>query len=458
VPTGGRFTITGHDESAISLADATLVALQEVLRGTGSRPARRVALVSGNYVPAVAVRGGPDPRHADGRATWWGAHFLTAEYGGRTKQGRVGEYPQMPDDFTPKRTLGQALSGHRRTHRMAYSNQAGGYTLRMPSATSIKAYDRETGGTFDVPVSARDAAGRTLSGWVRVTHHRGGWTSTPVGDFGPRTGAQVAESVAAVLEARRPSRALDEVGDLLARRRERQRAQGVPVSAVKSSFIAGVGYDKATGTMDVAMTGGRVYGYRVSPEVHRAVTESTSPGGAYNRLVKGTGRAAIARCPQCGRFFAETAHACPARHELRPQTIRNVRAREAAAALAHPVPSRAGIPPQGNQVQGSPPPAMRDAAMLRPESATRHSPPPVDVRNAEFSVFAYMPPGIDRPATAGWTCSGRVATALSRHATSQYVPLQYGPRWANGDTGSCCSPVPVPSSPGRRTPSTRRAG
>ena len=59
VPTGGRFTITGHDESAISLADATLVALQEVLRGTGSRPARRVALVSGNYVPAVAVRAAP---------------------------------------------------------------------------------------------------------------------------------------------------------------------------------------------------------------------------------------------------------------------------------------------------------------------------------------------------------------------------------------------------------------
>jgi hypothetical protein len=94
---------------------------------------------------------------------------------------------------------------------MAYSNKAGGYTLRMPSATSIKAFDRETGGTFDVPVSARDAAGRTVSGWVRVTHHRGGWTSTPVGDFGPRTGARVAESVAAVLEARRPSRALDEV-------------------------------------------------------------------------------------------------------------------------------------------------------------------------------------------------------------------------------------------------------
>ncbi len=128
--------------------------------------------MSGNYVLAVAVRGGPDPRHAHGRATWWGAHFRTAEYGGGTPAGQVGEYPQMPDDFTPKRTLGQALSGHRRTHRMAYINKAGGYTLRMPSATSIKAFDRQTGGTFDVPVSARDAAGRSVSGWVRVTHHR----------------------------------------------------------------------------------------------------------------------------------------------------------------------------------------------------------------------------------------------------------------------------------------------
>ncbi|HEY5149332.1 MAG TPA: hypothetical protein VIJ23_05840, partial [Mycobacterium sp.] len=256
MPTGGRFATAGHGESPISLADATAVGMQEVLRGRNGQQ-RRVALVSGNYVPAVAVRGGPDPRSSSGRELWWGAHFLTAEYGGRTTHGRVGEYAQMPDDFTPKKTTGQTLSGHRRTHRMAYSNRAGGFTLRMPSATSIKAFEQETGGTFDVPVSARDAAGRTVAGWVRVTHHRGGWASTPVGDFGPRTGAQVAESVAAVLEARRPSRALGEVGDLLARRRERQRAQGVPVSAVKSTFIAGVGYDKATGTMAVAMTGGR---------------------------------------------------------------------------------------------------------------------------------------------------------------------------------------------------------
>ncbi len=39
-----------------------------------------------------------------------------------------------------------------------------------------------------------------------------------------------------------------------------------------------------------------MYGYLVSPEVHRAVTESTSPGGAYNRLVKGTGRSTELRC------------------------------------------------------------------------------------------------------------------------------------------------------------------
>ena len=83
----------------------------------------------------------------------------------------------MPDDFTPKKTAGQSLSGHRRTHRMAYSDHAGGFTLRMPSATSIKAFEKETGGTFDVPVSARDAAGRTVAGWVRVTRHRGGWAA-----------------------------------------------------------------------------------------------------------------------------------------------------------------------------------------------------------------------------------------------------------------------------------------
>jgi hypothetical protein len=43
-------------------------------------------------------------------------------------------------------------------------------------------------------------AGRTVSGLVLVTHQRDDWTSTPVGDFRPRTGTQVAESVSAVLE------------------------------------------------------------------------------------------------------------------------------------------------------------------------------------------------------------------------------------------------------------------
>ena len=174
------------------------------------------------------------------------------------------------------------------------------------------------------PVRAR------RGGW-----RRGGWASTPVGDFGPRTGAQVAESAAAVLEARRPSRALNEVGDLLARRRERQRLQGVPVSAVRSTFIAGVGYDKATGTMAIAMTGGRLYGYQVPAEVHRAVAESTSPGGAYNAVVKGTDRAGIARCERCGRFYPDTAaHNCPVRHTPRPESTRNVRAREAATSIS----------------------------------------------------------------------------------------------------------------------------
>lgn len=461
LPTGGRFATAGHGESPIRLADATPVVLQEVLCGPNGQP-RRVALVSGNYVPAVAVRGGPDPRSASGREQWWGAHFLTAEYGGRTAQGRVGEYPQMPDDFTPRRTGGQALSGHRRTHRMAYSNHAGGFTLRMPSATSIKAFDRENGGTFDVPVSARDAAGRTVSGWVRVTRHRGGWASTPVGDFGPRTGAQVAESVAAVLEARRPSRALNEVGDLLARRRERQRAQGVPVSTVKSSFIAGVGYDKATGTMAVAMTGGRLYGYQVPPEVHRAVAESTSPGGAYNALVKGTGRAAIARCPMCGRFYPDRArHLCPVRHTERPATTRNVRAREAAAVSRppRPVPGASVVTGVPNTATPRPAPAPVPAPAHTPPSRPavaavvdpyrssstvnptgRHQPAPLGIRlpnAAAFTAPSKTPAGqrVSARPDAGWTASERVAAAVTRHASSHYVPDHYGRRSTNGDDG-----------------------
>ena len=107
------------------------------------------------------------------------------------------------------------------------------------------------------------------------------------------------------------------------------------MSAVRSTFIAGVGYDKATGTMAVAMTGGRLYGYQVPAEVHRAVAESTSPGGAYNALVKGTDRAGIARCERCGRFYPDTAaHNCPVRHTPRPESTRNVRAREAATSLS----------------------------------------------------------------------------------------------------------------------------
>ena len=40
LPTGGRFAATGHDESPVSLADATPVGLQEVLRGERSQAGR----------------------------------------------------------------------------------------------------------------------------------------------------------------------------------------------------------------------------------------------------------------------------------------------------------------------------------------------------------------------------------------------------------------------------------
>ena len=348
-----------------------------------------------------------------------------------------------------------------------------GFTLRMPSATSIKAFDRETGGTFDVPVSARDAAGRTVSGWVRVTHHRGGWASTPVGDFGPRTGAQVAESVAAVLEARRPSRALNEVGDLLARRRERQRVQGVPVSAVKSTFIAGVGYDKATGTMAVAMTGGRLYGYQVPPEVHRAVAESTSPGGAYNALVKGTGRAGIARCERCGRFYPDTAGAqlpgaahAAARHDAqRPGPGgRGMRCPAVRSASAAP---------------GGVAPATRTAATARSTPAAIPERPALAAccgrrGGRPVSVQHHGEPGRTGRARPLRAATNSCPSNGSRAGNTPGGPRRSGspPRWPDtppatraraasrrptATTGWCTSPAPVPTSPATPTPSTHPA-
>ncbi|WP_022893264.1 hypothetical protein [Agromyces subbeticus] len=299
-PIGGQFAQEPRGESTISLGPSG--------RTLEERDVRRTALENGGYVSPMAGRALDAPASSEGRGQWWDTHFVRAEY----QQVGAG-YPQMPDDYTPSMTSGHSISGNRRTHRMAYAGA--GVTLRMPSVTSLKRFaDEQHGRTFDVPVSA-EFPGGTVSGWVRVTRHgKHEWSVSGLG-FGEQEKAYVTEAVSAVLEARRPSRALAQVGNLLERRRARFAAGGTKIDPTeRSSFISGVGYDRGSGSMLVKI-GSRSYGYKVSMQKFEAVRGAKHPGQAYNAIVKGQTRTEIASCEKCSRFYsAGTAHRCPSRH------------------------------------------------------------------------------------------------------------------------------------------------
>lgn len=300
VPTGGEFTHRTRDEAAVTLQRAAGNVTE------AERQLRHDALRLGGFVPAVAtpiVRGAADARQ------WWDAEFARGEY-----QGEDGGYAKLPDDWTPARTGGNALSGHRRTHRIRYENEE--VSLQMPSATTIKAFAAGVGyETFDVPVSASYPGGNVQC-WVRVTRNGPGeWSVSGLG-MDDKASAYVSEAVSAVLEMRSPSTALIRNPDLMARRRARFASGGVKISqTAKSGFISGVGYNAADGTMAVKI-GNRHYSYRVSQEVFNRVRGARSPGQAYNMLVKGREHAnEVSSCEKCGRFFAADAqHRCPSRH------------------------------------------------------------------------------------------------------------------------------------------------
>lgn len=292
------------------------------------RAQRHAALEESGFIPAVS---GSAERSGTTRSkvgTWWDSHFVRAEY----RPDDAG-YPQMPDDFTPSQTGGRALSGSRRTHRMSYAGPD--VTVRMPSATSIKRYARETGQTFDVPVTATFPGGN-ISGWVRVTQNGPNEWSAQGLNFPGGDAVQVAEAVGAVLESRRPRNSLHAAGDLLARRAERIASAGERIQeSSKSSFVTGAGYDRSRGVLAVKI-GDRVYGYKASLERVRAFSAATSVGQAYNRLVKGTQVSPVIECAKCHRFNVEgQAHRCPSRHrEPAAGPVLGVAAARAAAKLA----------------------------------------------------------------------------------------------------------------------------
>ena len=298
---------------------------------------KRAALLERGFVPATP---GPStagsPREAGNAANWWQDAHARAEV-------RIdgNDIPQMPDDYTPSGGAGRSLAGRRRTHRRLYSS--GEIAIRMPSAAAIRRYSTELGGgTFDVPISAEGPAGRPIAGHVRVTETSPGCWSVAAVNMPKGADAKIAEAVNAVLEARRPTFALDQVekaGGLLEKARERRAAAGVELSDVNSTWIRGAGYNDETGEVVLDLLGRR-YAYEVPRGVYEYVMSAPSPGSAYNALIKGRYPShAVDSCDTCGRSYRSgTGHACVG---LRTRTdvvpIHNARVR--AYVMREPIPA-----------------------------------------------------------------------------------------------------------------------
>lgn len=275
-PTGGQYAEHTH-----TAADAVVLGF-----------ARRAEILqTGGYAPAIVMRSASDPRSSTRAKEWWDRARISAEYGGKG-------YPQMQD----------LVEGP--VQRRFYGSDR--LKLRMPAVSSIRACAAANPGTFDVPVSMSLDGANPVQGWVRVTPGANGtWQVNTLGGDGPAA-AELAEAVATVLEARRPTKALAEAGDLLAAHRKRRGAPGTPMREVNSSFIHEVGYDDAAGILATRI-GERVYGHRVDREVFAAMKESENPGIAFNRLVRGRSPgAAVEQCKSCRRFYSPAAsHTCP---------------------------------------------------------------------------------------------------------------------------------------------------
>lgn len=293
---------------------------------------QRLALIrDGRYVKAVSTDAVVDPSTTAGIDDYWDGAFYTSEY----RPSDAGYIPQMPDDETPRKTGGRAMSQHRRTHRMRYSG--GGVEVRMPSATAMRRFaDRlpPHQQTFDMPVTATYPGG-SVTGWVRCTRHGDhDWSTEPLNFKDPKGGAVVAEAVESIASSKRPTMALAEVGDTLAARRAQKTERPEAFTPEgRSSFISKMSYRRSDQTAMVSISSKtkahpegitRTYGYKATPEEFKKVVTGTrrdpeakrSVGGAYNDHLKrpadGSERQVeLAQCPRCKEHYpASSAHKC----------------------------------------------------------------------------------------------------------------------------------------------------
>ena len=293
----------------------------DVLEPVSMTADRLEQLRAGGYTEPIVYRPVKDTIGA-----WWADHFAAAEYGASD-----GDIVKMPDDYTPGRKAGRALSGNRRTHRIRYTGQ--GAEFRMPSASAIRRFAGDGHRVFDVPVEVTRPDGTRVAGWVRVAGAGHAWTTQALGFGQPSDEAAVAEGVAAILESRRPAVALNDAGNLLDRHRRSRARVGVRPAPVNSGWIEAVGFDAEQSLMVMRTSNGRTYGYDVHRALYQAVAGAASPGRAFNTLVRKKARhVEVSECGSCGRVYVRNPHVCPAgaadRHtaDLYSQRIRMVAA------------------------------------------------------------------------------------------------------------------------------------
>ncbi len=170
-------------------------------------------------------------------------------------------------------------------------------------------------------MEATNADGRQITAWVRAVRHGPGSWSVSGLEFGGTADAQVSEAVASVLESRRPTMALRAAGDLVEKHRQRLADLGVMLGAVRSSWIAAVGYSDTDGLLTMQTRTKtdadghpvlpRTYGSHVPREVFEQLAASDRPGTIYNRLVKGHPSQLVKSCRRCGRVYAASrSHVC----------------------------------------------------------------------------------------------------------------------------------------------------
>ncbi|GAB6857963.1 KTSC domain-containing protein [Microbacterium xylanilyticum] len=302
IPLAGAFAGHVRTGPAGSLGEEERADIRRML-------ARRAQLEKDGYVAAVASYSeGTSARSAENIEGWYAQ--------ARRNAGVNTGYELMPEDWAPAgahTSTGHSLAGRRRIDRIKY--EGGGLAVRMYRASTIKQFAKAHGGTFEFPIEIEGTAGRSMIGHVRVTQNAPGkWTVEPLG-FPANVSWRASEAVASVLEARRPSHALRDAGDLLAKHRERIASAGTILQENESgsTFVKAMGYNRASQEMTIQL-GERTYGYHVDEEIYEAVQQASSVGARYNELVKNHAeRVPVDQCGSCKRWFnADRGHQCRA--------------------------------------------------------------------------------------------------------------------------------------------------